>query len=330
MAPTLHEAVRLYGQWRVGDGGYSTNTWAGEAPGLLAFADYATLYGIERFDQLTEDYASDWWKDTRARLGDQTAPTRLHQLRSFLTWAARKGWLVDDPTLLIRAGKPQPRLRERLTARELLDMIAAADYPQHRIILALAANLGLRRSEIRSLRIADVNLALSTIRVTIHKTKDVDDMPITTELGVELARWLAHYRQACPALTPQAHLVPSQRWSNLTKTMSYYPTRSVAEPEEVVKRALSKLGWGDVVGEGVHTVRRSMARIFFDAAEADESYHEALLGTMRLLHHDRAETTLRYIGVDRQTQARDRFLKGCTFLSRLAAAEAPELRAVTA
>jgi hypothetical protein len=28
---------------------------------------------------------------------------------------------------------------------------------------------------------------------------------------------------------------------------------------------------------------------------------------MRLLHHDRAETTLHYIGVDRQTQARDRF-----------------------
>jgi hypothetical protein len=95
----------------------------------------------------------------------------------------------------------------------------------------------------------------------------------------------------------------------------------------VVKRALAKLGWEDVKGEGIHTVRRSVARIFFDAAEAEESFHEALLGTMRLLHHDRAETTLRYIGVDRQTLARDRFLRGRPFLTRLAHVP-PTLRAV--
>jgi hypothetical protein len=72
-----------------------------------------------------------------------------------------------------------------------------------------------------------------------------------------------------------------------------------------------------------------VARLFFDAVldeEGEQKFDEALLGTMRLLHHDRAETTLRYIGVDRQTRARDRFLQGRPFLTRLAGA--PRLRAV--
>jgi hypothetical protein len=121
--------------------------------------------------------------------------------------------------------------------------------------------------------------------------------------------------------------VPSQHVG--AQGVTYRPDRSIGEPEDVVKRALAKIGWDDVKGEGIHTVRRSVARLFFDAVladEGDEKFDEALLGCMRLLHHDRAETTLRYIGIDRQTLARDRFLKGRPFLTRIAGT--PILRAV--
>jgi hypothetical protein len=37
---------------------------------------------------------------------------------------------------------------------------------------------------------------------------------------------------------------------------------------------------------------------------------------MRLLHHSNPEITLRYIGYDRQTEARDRFFKRQRFLTR--------------
>ena len=323
-APSMHDAVREYGRWRVGAGGYSLNTWAGEVPGLMAFADYCADVGVERFYQLSDGLLDDWWADTKGRLAEATAPVRLHQLRSFLHWAMTKKWLAEDPTVLIRAPKPAPEPRQRLTARELLDLIEVADYPQHRIILALAANLAVRQSEIVSLLIRDVDLDAMSIRVHVHKTKKTppDDMPLTAELADELRRWLAHYRAACPGLTSGMHLVPSQ-YVSPQGTVVYRPDRSIGDPEDVVKRALTRLGWDDVKGQGIHTVRASMARIFFDAVleeEGDGKFDEALLGCMRLLHHDRPETTLRYIGVDRQTLARDKFLRGRPFLTRVAGA----------
>jgi integrase len=327
-APPLHQAVRLYGQWRVGDGDYSMKTWAGEAPGLLAFADYCHDLGVDHFWMLNDDLASDWWAHVKADHGDATAVTRLHQLRSFLRYCVRKKWLAEDPTTFLRATRPAAELRERLSAGELLLLVEAADFPQHRLILALASNLALRQAEMKRLLLRDVNLDAGSIRVRITKTHETppDDMPITAELDSELRRWLAHYRASCPGLTPASHLVPSQHIEPKHGRVTYRPDRSVGEPEEVVKRALAKLGWEDVKGEGIHTIRRSLARIFFDAAEAEESFNDALLGTMRLLHHDRAETTLRYIGVDRQTLARDKFLRGRPFLTQLAGA--PALRVV--
>ena len=324
----LHTAVRLYGQHRVAN--YSLETWSGEAPGLLAFADHCAGMGVTTLDQLNTDDADDWWINVKNTYEPATADTRLHQLRALLGWASKKGWLETDPTVFIRAIRPAPKLRERLDPRGLLDLIDAADFPQHRIILALCANLAVRQAELKRLLIGDVDLGAGTIAVRVTKTKDTppDLMPITEELDAELQRWMDHYRTAVPGLTRASHLVPAQHVGR--QGITYHPDRTIAEPEDVVKRALGRLGWTEeeTKGEGIHLVRRSVARIFFDAAEAEESYHEALLGTMRLLHHDRSETTLRYIGVDRQTLARDRFLRGRPFLTRLAVA--PVLRSVSA
>lgn len=314
----LHDAVRLYGQHRVAN--YSLATWAGEAPGLLAFADHCVGLGVTLFGQLNTDDADDWWIRTKESYEPATADTRLHQLRAFFGWAVKKGWLEQDPTVFIRAIRPAPKLRERLDARGLLDLIDIADFPQHRIILALCANLAVRQAELKRLLIRDVDLDAGTIAVRVTKTSDTppDLMPITEELDGELRRWLAHYRGAVAPLTPASHLIPAQHVGK--QGVTYHPDRTISEPEDVVKRALRRLGWTEeeTKGEGIHLVRRSLARIFFDAAEAEESYNEALLGTMRLLHHDRSETTLRYIGVDRQTLARDKFLRGQPFLTRLA------------
>lgn len=321
-APGLHHAVRLYGQWRVGSDGRSINTWSGEAPGLAAFADYCADHGVDQFWLLNDELLEDWWADLR--VSDATRPTRLHQLRSFLGWAIKKGWLVEDPTLLIRAELPAREEQRRLTAQGLLDLIEAADFPQHRIVLALCANLALRQSEIKTLLLRNLDLSGGSLLVHVHKTRKTapDRMPVSSDLATELDRWLPHYRHDCPGLTPTSHLVPSMHYSPISGRVTYRPDRSVAEPEDIVKRALGRMGWteDEVRGEGIHLIRRSVARIYFDAAEAEESYHEALLGTMRLLHHDRPETTLRYIGVDRQTLARDRFLRGRPFLTRLVSA----------
>lgn len=323
----LYGALGEYERWRLVDADYSTKTWAGEKSGLLGFVDFMADRDepILWTDQLDYDAVREWFADLT--VGESTRPTRLAQLRAFLGYCIKRGWLAQDPSLLLRAQRPAPVLRDRLDAQELLSLIEAGRTRRDRVLIALAANLALRGGEIAALRVGLVDLARHELRVGVSKTRDSDVMPLSSDLAVELSHWLRHYTEAC-AVTPRSFLVPSQYVDTLGDRVLYRPDRPVGKPYAVVQDALKRIGWGDTKGEGVHTVRRSVARIYFEMIEADETFDSALLATMTLLHHQRSDTTLRYIGRDRATLARDRVLKGKPFLSRYAAECAP-LRLVT-
>lgn len=304
-------ALGHYELWRPNR--VSAPTWEGELPGLRNFCDYMGYRGL-CLCEITPDEVDGWW--WALPLADSTRHTRLSQLRVFLGWARDvRHWIEADPTLTLSARKPMTEPRLRLDPVQLLTMIDTARYPQHRIVLALTANLALRAGELRRLRIKD--WWGDSIRVRVEKTREVDDMPVSSDLATELSRWLDHYGRAVPKLSREAFLVPSQYVSTIQRKVTYRPTRAVAEPEDVVKRALIALGYDDVRGEGVHTVRRSVARIFYDLAVDDDGENDALLATMKLLHHTKPETTLAYIGMDKQREARDRILRDHPFLTRL-------------
>lgn len=302
------EALAKYGFWRLTRAHVSTNTWRGEVPGLEAFGRLVADTEVQ--DITIEDI--DWWWDSLGYLADSTKATRLAQLRSFFRWAIDTGLRADDPTRLIRAPRVVVEPRDRLSAVELLGLLDLARTPRDRCLLALAMNLGLRGGEIQRLRWRDMHWRDETIRVRVDKTGEVDDMPVTYELLTELGVWAAQ-AEGC---TPDSYLIPSQHIAP-SGTVTYRHGQQVAEPFEVVKYVLDKAGWADTLQEGVHTIRRSVARLYFDKVEADESFDSALLATMTLLHHSRPETTLTYIGRDRATLARDRILKGERFLSAM-------------
>ncbi len=319
------EALIRYERWRIQEAKFSPKTWAGEKPGLLGFIDTIHNAGIGSMHNVEPDLVSAWW--TSLDYQESTMATRLSQLRSFLGYCVNRGWIESDPSVLLRANKPVAEVREHLAPAELLALIEATVYPRDRILVALAVNLALRGGEIARLRIKDLNLEAGTLIVRPDKThSDPDPMPITADLDAELRRWLHHYQHRA-AVAPDSYLVPAQHVEPNTGRITYRTTRPTAQPYEVVKKGLTKLGWETVKGEGVHTCRRSVARIYFDMVEADESFDSALLATMTLLHHERPETTLRYIGRDRLVMARDAKLRGRPFLTRLAGNVTP-LRAV--
>lgn len=313
-SPTLDEAFQSYATWRTTQARFSPRTWAGEKSGLLAFVD---LIGPDRpVSSLTDTDLDVWWDGLRDRVAESTLRTRLAQLRSFLRYCqAARGWLDRDPSLLLRAGKSMPTLKRRLDRQGLLALQDQCRNPRDRILLALAANLALRGSEISSLRVRDVDLANAEISVKIWKTAKSDIMPITVELDAELRRWLHIYRELVPGVTGASYLVPAQHYQPSTGKTTWRHDSPYSEPHRVVQAALISLGWDEVKREGVHTVRRSVARVVFDMLTEDGD-PEALMTTMRLLHHSNPEITLRYIGYDRQTEARDRFFKRQRFLTR--------------
>lgn len=323
----LDDAMASYERWRSRDGGFSPTTWAGEKGAVLSFVDHLHHMGASDVDEIGPDHCSGWFASLT--VADATRVTRLAQIRSFLTFCVMHGWISKDPSWMLRAEKPLPEVRQRLTADELLGLIECTRFPAHRIIVALAANLGLRASEIRELRVGDVNLDTREIAVRIPKTREAEHMPITSELDTELRRWFDWYfSRHVTGLGKQSYLVPSQYRRGEQVILRPGTMMGKAYPAEVIHWALEDLGWEDTDGEGVHTVRRSLARVFFDDVESGDGFDSALLATMSLLHHSRPETTLRYIGRDRAKLARDRILQGKPFLSRIAQHKVTTLKVV--
>lgn len=305
--PLYGKALASYTVWRTSRGAASTNTARGEQPGLRAFGG---LLDNPELRKITPDDVGRWWDSLT--LADSTKGTRLTQLRSFFRYCLDQGWIDKDPTTMLRAPKVRPEPRDRLTADELLALLDLAHTLRDRCLLALAMNLGLRGGEIARLQWRDLDWSDQTIRVHVDKTNEVDDMPLTSELIVELAAWS---QSTTSSQGRDTYVIPAQHVG--AQGVTYKWGESVKEPYAVVKRALSDAGWEDVRYEGVHTIRRSVARLYFDKVENEETFDSALLATMTLLHHTRPETTLRYIGRDRATLARDRILKGRPFLTAL-------------
>lgn len=319
--PSYAECLVKYTLWRLTRGAASPNTVRGEAPGLRGFG---VFLGDPDVGDITAEDAGRWWD--QLDLADSTKGTRLTQLRAFFRYAIEVGWTTKDPTALLRAPRVAPVPRDRLSAVELLSLLDFARTERDRCLLALAMNLAVRGGEIKRMRWRDVDWQEQTIRVFVDKTNDVDDMPITSDLLAALARWWDEGQAAgAPVDRASCYLICSQHIAP-SGTVTYRWGKSIAEPYEPVKYALERFGWEDVKQEGVHTVRRSMARLYFDMVEETEQFDSALLATMTLLHHTRPETTLTYIGRDRATLARDRILRGRPFLTSMA--KRPELSVV--
>jgi site-specific recombinase XerD len=352
---TIREALAEYEQYRLGRGAVSPNTVRGERPGLQQFVDALDGRSLSDWRWLTREDLEAWWDDLlQGPLSPATRELRLSQVRSFLGWARTMNYINYDPTALIHAHVPAKAARNRLSAAQLLGLLDLAAYPGDRAVLAVAANLGLRGGEIARLRIGDYNQATGTLRVHVDKTNQVDDMPVSADLARELDIWLRHYLDVCREAGKTAYLFPAKHVSHHKGTITYRPDSPVGKPFLIAQRALqaaldtgliSPDQWGDqaedqvdddgavLAGrEGIHTIRRSIARIYFDDILASGGESEALLATMALLHHSKTETTLRYIGYDRQVEARDQHLRGKAFLTRMVQPVAPvvPLRVVSA
>ncbi len=178
-----------------------------------------------------------------------------------------------------------------------------------------------------SLRLSDVNLDGGEIRVEIHKTKDLDHMPICAELDAELRRWLSVYESRCAPLRGEMYLVPARSWGarsrhdetgQFLKGLDYdtlAPMRPAQRLEEIAKGSLEAIAFptrnpdGTSRGEGIHTLRRSGARALFDQLAGD-GYDGALQEVKTWLHHANATMTEHYLGLQAERRKRDLRVKG--------------------
>jgi site-specific recombinase XerD len=89
----------------------------------------------------------------------------LRAARTFYNWAVEEEYIAVSPCKNVSVKVPNAD-RYTLSIEQLSELVAACNTDIQRLVVTLLADTGLRRSELASVRVSDVDLPSQTIRVT--------------------------------------------------------------------------------------------------------------------------------------------------------------------
>ena len=275
-----------------------------------------------------------------------TLNNHLFTLRHYFRWCSQRRYrpVGDDPSAGRRPFKTPERRRLIVPRSDFARLLDAAEHPRDRIVVALGLYLFLRQSEIASLKLSDVDLDGGTVWITVHKTGQIDPMPITKQLDKELRRWLSWYAIDAGELQLDWYLCPAKKGARFVGTgqrklmrvqtgaETLRPTAKMRHVEDCAKRALVKAGFpirdadGKSTMEGIHTLRRSGARALFDDRVDNGGYDGIGRALQAMLHHKNFTMTERYLQIDLDRKRRDEMLRGQSMFTEVDMTNVVELR----
>lgn len=238
---------------------------------------------VQMLDQLTAEAVEAYLASLRGRIKPVSVHRHYRVLRTFCRWAVRSGRLDTDPLagLAMRMPKTLPRVP---SDEELRRLLAACPNTfagrRNRLLIALAADSGLRKDELRRLRIGDMDVPTRTIRV--HGGKGRKDG--VTFFGDAAASLLRAWLTVHPDPQPLAFLLVRVDGSPLGSSA---PTR-------ILHRLSRRAGLERPVGP--HALRHY-------AATAVWKHTGDLELVRRVLRHETLTMAMRYVAVSQADTA---------------------------
>lgn len=242
--------------------------------------------------------------------------------RQFFDYCRRHAWMPKDydPTDTWRMLRVPQQEMPRIGIEDFPRVLEAATDPRDRAVVALGLFTFCRASEIRTLRVRDIDFKRGEVDIYRHKTQQADRLPLVTELKQEMLLWLNTYQAQQGELNPDWFLVPAKgplpmAWSHELGRLSptgapaiLRPTAPMSHPYRATQRPLRAIG---VTSKGVggHVLRRSGARALFDRLR-HEGYDGALKRVQSMLGHSSGTITEQYIGLDVERVQRNELLAG--------------------
>jgi integrase len=168
------------------------------APATIAsygahLASFAAHVGPDRdVGTITSADVESWLRQLKADgMAASTRNTRRTALASFLRWARARQLIDTDPMALVgRARVPRGSVA-RLSSEEVAAVLAAARrHNGTRLIVLLAVQAFLRRSEIQALTVPDWRRSEGHLEVVHAKGLRSRRVPVSDELAAELDWWL--------------------------------------------------------------------------------------------------------------------------------------------
>lgn len=261
--------------------------------------------------------------------GDSAMRLFRSRVKGFVEHCMAKGWLKQSimPETRKKARRKPPRRNWLILSPEQLSATLTDANPRDRAIIACAMNTGLRANEMQNMTYGDVSFENGRIFTRITKGGTTAQTRITEDLEIELRRWIAFYHDHIGGEIPaDAYLFPA--WSRpkffkggRTQVQRLEPYNRITKPERIAQDALRRVGVPEekMEREGMHTFRRSAARMVFDYFSREAGYSNTLEWVSKWLNHSLTETTEGYLQISAPEAALDARLIGKPFISQILA-----------
>jgi site-specific recombinase XerD len=216
----------------------------------------------------------------------QSTKSIVIALRSFLRFLHYRGIIRTDLASVVPAVAcwRMRGLPKHLSVDEVHRVLERCDQrtpigQRNYAILLLLARLGLRAGEIVALQLEDIDWEHAQITIRSNKGRGWAQMPLPTEVGKALARYLRHGRPPC-----------SCRHVFVRSLAPYVPLSTSADIAGLTRSALQKAGV-ESARKGAHLFRHGLATAMLrGGATLDE--------ISQVLRHRDPDTTALYAKVD--------------------------------
>ncbi|WP_411967887.1 tyrosine-type recombinase/integrase [Haloferax sp. YSSS75] len=141
---------------------------------------------------------------------------------------------------LSRYNTPELIEREALTREEIRKLFDAFDSYRNRLIAVVGIETGLRNSDLRDIKIDDVDTEHCELHVPKPKYSKPYDVPISKELEFEVGFWLQHHRPAYSAAHESEYLFPSQSGDKIEHNGSLNKIVRNAAERAGIQRAIAR------------------------------------------------------------------------------------------
>lgn len=137
---------------------------------------------------VTPSVVREWYAAAMRGTGGNASIAQAYRfLRAVMNTAVRDGAIVKNPCQIPGAGSDRAKERPVATPAQIVELVEAIT-PRYRAAVLLAAWCGLRRGEVISLRLADVDLVAATVtvrrnRIELLETRAAFDADPKTDAG---------------------------------------------------------------------------------------------------------------------------------------------------
>mgnify|MGYP000082531200 CR=1 FL=1 len=163
---------------------------------------------------------------------------------------------------------PEQIERDALSKEEIRRLFDAFESYRNRLMAIVGVETGLRNSDIRSLRINDVES--DHVHVYAPKNSKPYDVPISEQLSFEFDVWFKHHRPGFSAASESEYVFPSQQGAKLSQNSSL---------NSIIKEAADRAGIQDVIGKS--TLSKEQQEVL----GTDKEYCEWSRVTVHTLRH---------------------------------------------